>query len=62
MSFFTKEMMSLYAEVDAFVGNNTFVDPDIFQLWVEGNSGDIFNFSLTILNFTKSMNTLHSFF
>ncbi len=44
MSFFTKEMMSLYAEVDAFVGNNTFVDPDIFQLWVEGNSGDIFNF------------------
>lgn len=40
MSFFAKEMLSMYAEVDAFVGNNTQVDPEIFQLWVEGNSGE----------------------
>ncbi|CAL8111312.1 unnamed protein product [Orchesella dallaii] len=31
-------MANLLPEVDAFVGNNTFVDADVFQLWVEGNA------------------------
>lgn len=31
--------MSMFAEVDTFIGNHTVVDPDIFQLWIEGNSG-----------------------
>lgn len=29
----------MLAEVDVFIGNHTFVDHEIFQLWIEGNSG-----------------------
>ncbi|XP_021945753.1 acidic fibroblast growth factor intracellular-binding protein [Folsomia candida] len=28
----------MLAEVDVFIGNHTFVDHEIFQLWIEGNS------------------------
>ncbi|EEC03150.1 acidic fibroblast growth factor intracellular binding protein, putative [Ixodes scapularis] len=28
----------MLAEVDVFVGNNTLIDPDVFQLWLEGYS------------------------
>ncbi|ODN04265.1 Acidic fibroblast growth factor intracellular-binding protein [Orchesella cincta] len=31
-------MANIPPEVDSFVGNNTYVDADVFQLWVEGNS------------------------
>lgn len=26
----------MYAEVDVFISNYTLVDPDIYQLWIEG--------------------------
>ena len=27
------------ANVDVFVGNDTLIDPDIYQLWLNGHSG-----------------------
>jgi hypothetical protein len=26
-------------EIDVFISNYTLVDPEIYQLWVEGNTG-----------------------
>lgn len=26
-------------EVDVFISNFTFVDPEIYQLWIEGHTG-----------------------
>lgn len=28
----------MYADVDVFISNYTIVDPDIYQLWIEGYS------------------------
>lgn len=28
----------MYTEVDVFVGNYTLIDPEIYQLWIEGCS------------------------
>lgn len=32
------EIVFMLAEVDVFVGNNTLIDPEVFQLWLEGYS------------------------
>lgn len=31
----------MYAEVDVFISNYTIVDPEIFQLWIEGYSCEL---------------------
>lgn len=28
----------MYAEIDVFISNYTLVDPEIYQLWIEGYS------------------------
>lgn len=28
-------------EVDVFISNYTLVDPEIFQLWIEGHTGNL---------------------
>lgn len=30
------------AEVDVFITNFTLVDPEIYQLWIEGHTGNTF--------------------
>ena len=35
-----------FTEVDVFIGNNTLIDPDIYQYWLDGYSG---NYLLYIL-------------
>jgi hypothetical protein len=29
----------MFTEVDVFIGNNTLIDPDIYQYWLEGYTG-----------------------
>lgn len=29
-------------EVDVFISNYTLVDPEIYELWIQGNSGNCF--------------------
>lgn len=31
--------MSMYGEVDVFISNYTLVDPEIYQLWIDGHCG-----------------------
>ena len=33
-------VMATPADVDIFVGNNTIVDPEVYQLWLEGYTGE----------------------
>lgn len=33
----------MLSEVDVFVSNYTLVDPEVYQLWVDGQSCKIFN-------------------
>ena len=34
-----KQMRMTAANLDVFVGNDTLIDPDIYQLWLNGHSG-----------------------
>lgn len=40
-------------EVDVFISNYTLVDPEIFQLWVEGHTGDTFINSILLFKALK---------
>lgn len=31
--------MTMYGEVDVFISNYTLVDPEIYQLWIDGHCG-----------------------
>jgi len=31
----------MFTEVDVFIGNNTLVDPDIYQYWLDGYTGNV---------------------
>ena len=44
------------ADVDIFVGNNTLIDPEVYQLWLNGYTGRIAIFLLDVLELLAQLN------
>ena len=40
---FCFRIISVMANVDIFVGNETLIDPDVYQLWLDGYTGKEFD-------------------
>lgn len=38
-------------EVDVFISNYTLVDPEIYQLWIDGHSGKNINQTIFLLKY-----------
>lgn len=55
-----RNIMMTFTEVDVFIGNNTLIDPDIYQYWLDGYSGNCLFYILLnyiyfhLLNSTRS--------
>lgn len=56
-------------DIDIFVGNNTLLDPEIYEMWLSGQQGDfivdikvlylqLLNFKLYFMHFTVFLSVL----
>lgn len=45
----------MYADVDVFISNYTLVDPEIYQLWIEGYSCKFNQFLAKALELIKNL-------
>ena len=37
---YIQNILKMFTEVDVFIGNNTIVDPKIYEYWLDGYTGE----------------------